>query len=142
MIRGKSFKRKSLMKKMHQSKFVYRFTTIPFSSNLGQSFFKAIKLTPTASESLVSRYERFCAAKPTLLRSVVVGEHAHQSLSGTTSNRFRPVVYKRKDEWAHSYSFNKADRRERMETIATGKLFQCVAHVLFFKLNIFFKIKD
>lgn len=126
---------------MPQSPFFYRFTTIPFSSNLGQSFFKAIRLTPTASELLVNRYERFCAAKPILLRSdLLVGEHTlHPIPSGTVSNRFRPVVYKRKDEWSHSYSFNKADRRERMETIATGKLFEFIFHVcLILNIYIFF----
>jgi hypothetical protein len=119
------------MKKMQQSLFHYRFTTIPFSSNLGQSFFKAIRLTPTASELLINRYERFCIAKPILLRSdPLTGEHTQPPIpSATTSNRFRPVVFKRKDEWAHSYSFNKADRRERMETIATGKLLELIFHV-------------
>ncbi|XP_057371302.1 uncharacterized protein LOC130692244 [Daphnia carinata] len=97
-----------------------RFTTIPFSSNLGQSFFKAIKLTPTASELLISRYERLCTAKPVAVRiDPVTGENINQALSSAT-HRFRAAVYKRKNEWAHVYSFSKADRKERMITIETG----------------------
>ncbi|KAI9562527.1 hypothetical protein GHT06_009975 [Daphnia sinensis] len=97
-----------------------RFTTIPFSSNLGQSFFKAIKLTPTASELLISRYERLCMAKPVALRlDPLTGENINQTLSSAT-HRFRRAVYKRKNEWAHIYSFSKADRKERLITIETG----------------------
>ncbi|KAI9564070.1 hypothetical protein GHT06_007808 [Daphnia sinensis] len=97
-----------------------RFTTIPFSSNLGQSFFKAIKLTPTASELLISRYERLCMAKPVALRlDPLTGENINQTLSSAT-HRFRAAVYKRKNEWAHIYSFSKADRKERLITIETG----------------------
>lgn len=98
-----------------------RFTTIPFSSNLGQSW-KATRLTPTASETLVSRYERLCVAKPIQVWSApFTGELTGQANPLAISNRFRPVVFKRKEEWSHSYSFSRADRRERMKTIATGK---------------------
>lgn len=97
-----------------------RFTTIPFSSNLGQSFFKAIKLTPMASELLISRYERLCTAKPVGIRlDPLIGENINQTPSSAT-HRFRAAVYKRKNEWAHVYSFNKADRKERIITIETG----------------------
>ena len=102
--------------------FKNRFTTIPFSSNLGQSW-KATRLSPTASENLVIKYDRLCVAKPMPVRtSPVSGESIGQTNATTILSRFRPVATKRKEEWAHTYSFSKADRRERMKTIATGKI--------------------
>jgi hypothetical protein len=95
--------------------FPYRFTTIPFSSNLGQSFFKSSRLTPANSETLVSRYERSCLARSACSALPVVEPTNHNVRT------LRPCPLKRKaSAWTHSYCFNKADRRERMLTIQTG----------------------
>lgn len=92
-----------------------RFTTIPFSSNLGQSFFKSSKLLLANSEILVSRYERSCLAR-SAGSALPVGESINYSV-----RTLRPCPQKRKDSaWTHSYCFNKANRRERMLTIETG----------------------
>ncbi len=127
-----------------------RYTTIPFSSNLGQSFFKMSKLSLQTSESLVDRYERYCQAKPQKIGRVptrfvswkpVFGRffdlfpyycRSAPSCGGEASNQLpthgcptslrRPNVQKRKDDtWMHIYSFSLRDRRERLSTIETGE---------------------
>lgn len=109
-----------------------RYTTIPFSSNLGQSFFKMSKLSSSAAEALVSRYERLCQVKPRPANvplgriaspapSQPEGNVNHVKPAWSVSNR-RASNQKRpkKECWTHSYSFSVYDRKERMKTINTG----------------------
>ena len=80
-------------------------------------------MASTQAEHLVSRYERLCIPKPVIAgnaASTDQGTHSN-AFNSVPSSRVRFTNQKRKEEWAHTYSFNKADREERSVTIATGK---------------------
>ena len=101
--------------------FCIRFTSIPFSSNLGQTFKTSKQHTRVNSEVLVSRYERSCLARP--LGNVKSGGKTKKK-AAVSPGTFRPCVPKKKENslWVHSDCFSKADRREKMITINTGSV--------------------
>jgi len=86
-----------------------RYSRIPFSSNLGQSF-KLSKLCPETVESSLNRYENGC-----LTRSADNPIKSNKKRNGPSPPRFpSPCVQGRDDsEWTHSYCFNRSAIRRR-----------------------------
>lgn len=103
--------------------FEYRFQIIPFSSELAQTF-KKVVLTQPEAESLFNWYERLCPAKPKVsdTNSFSGDESLNQLPPSSVNLRDRQPRVAKKEKWTHLYCFNKADRKERMITIATGLL--------------------
>ena len=80
---------------------------------MGQRLFKLAKFVHANSEMLVDRYERLCAAP---------SSGSFVTRKSGSSRRLPRFLQMRKNDssWTHSYCFNKAQRIERMLTIATG----------------------
>ena len=105
---------------------------IPFSSDLAQTFRKVI-LTQPAAESLFNKYERQCPAKPKVSDPSSLGgiESLYYPPPPSMNLRNRHPGVTKKEEWAHVYCFNKADRKERLITIATCLfLFRCTSLII------------
>ena len=102
--------------------YFIRFSTIPFSSNLGKTLGMSKQHTRANSESLVSRYERSCLTRP-LGTAKHGGKFKHNATVSRTSSL---CVSKKKEDstWSHSYCFSKAVKRERMLTINSGIVYR------------------
>jgi len=110
--------------------YFIRFSTIPFSSNLGKTLGRggmSKQHTRAHSESLVSRYERSCLTRP-----FGNAKHGGKFKHNATVSRFPSLCVSKKKEdstWSHSYCFSKADKRERMLTINSG-IVHCGTYIL------------
>jgi len=100
---------------------VCRFKFIPFSSDPALRL-KKVALSQAEAVSLFDRYELLCPAKPKVSDSNFSSGADllnHQPPQFMNLRKRHPRMVK-KEEWTHLYCFNKADRKERMITIATG----------------------